>query len=155
MTIERRSFLAAAIAASPAALVAQSTEAKASPKALRVARGEDRLGERHNIGLSTTVFKVLTKDSVGALFVMEHQSNEKGGPPRRLHHNEDEWFYVVEGEYIAEIALTVPLWMISTGVCRYVVAQMQFRPLVPNLLEILRTLWQTLFRQSAPTMPSL
>jgi quercetin dioxygenase-like cupin family protein len=103
MTIERRSFLAAAIAASPAALVAQSTNAKASPKAVRVARGEDRLGERHNIGLSTTVFKVLTKDSGGALFVMEHQSHEKGGPPRHLHHNEDEWFYVVEGEYIAEI----------------------------------------------------
>ena len=47
MTIERRSFLAAAIAASPAALVAQSTKAKASPKAVRVARGEDRLGEHH------------------------------------------------------------------------------------------------------------
>ena len=103
MTIERRSFLAAAIAASPAALVAQSTNAIASPKAVRVARGEDRLGERHNIGLSTTVFKVLTKDSAGALFVMEHESRAKGGPPRHLHHNEDEWFYVVEGEYIAEI----------------------------------------------------
>ena len=103
MTIERRSFLAAAIAASPAALVAQSTKAKASPKAVRVARGEDRLGERHNIGLSTTLFKVLTKDSGGALFVMEHQSHEKGGPPRHLHHNEDEWFYVLEGDYIAEI----------------------------------------------------
>jgi len=103
MTIERRSFLAAAIAASPAALVAQSTKTKASPKAVRVARGEDRLGERHNIGLSTTVFKVLTKDSEGALFVMEHQSHEKGGPPRHLHHNEDEWFYAIEGYYILEV----------------------------------------------------
>jgi quercetin 2,3-dioxygenase len=34
---------------------------------------------------------------------MEHTSSKKGGPPRHLHHNEDEWFYVIEGEYIAEI----------------------------------------------------
>lgn len=34
---------------------------------------------------------------------MEHTSRKKGGPPRHLHHNEDEWFYVIEGEYIAEI----------------------------------------------------
>ena len=54
------------------------------------ARGEDRLGERHTIGLSTTAFKVLTNDTGGGLFVMEHESRNKGGPPRHLHHNEDE-----------------------------------------------------------------
>jgi len=34
---------------------------------------------------------------------MEHTSPQKGGPPRHLHHNEDEWFCVIEGDYIAEI----------------------------------------------------
>ena len=34
---------------------------------------------------------------------MEQTSSKKGGPPRHLHHNEDEWFYVIEGEYITEI----------------------------------------------------
>ena len=102
MTIERRSLLSAAIAASPLALFGQS-DAPASHKAVRLTRGEDRLGEHHTIGVSTTDFKVLTKESRGDLFVMEHRSPKKGGPPRHLHHNEDEWFYVIEGDYIAEI----------------------------------------------------
>lgn len=41
--------------------------------------------------------------SASALFVIEHASRKKGGPPRHLHHNENEWFYVIEGEYIAEV----------------------------------------------------
>jgi mannose-6-phosphate isomerase-like protein (cupin superfamily) len=102
MTIHRRSFLSAAITACPFALAGQS-DATASAKAVRVSRGEDRLGEHHAIGVSTTNFKVLTKDSRGDLFVMEHTILKKGGPPRHLHYNEDEWFSVIEGDYIAEI----------------------------------------------------
>jgi mannose-6-phosphate isomerase-like protein (cupin superfamily) len=34
---------------------------------------------------------------------MEHTSQKKGGPPRHLHHNEDEWFYVIQGDYVMEI----------------------------------------------------
>lgn len=34
---------------------------------------------------------------------MENTSTRKGGPPRHLHHNQDEWFYVIRGEYIIEI----------------------------------------------------
>jgi len=101
--MERRSFLSAAIAALPLALMGQSIQTSTTSKPARVARGEDRLGEHHTIGVSTTAFKVLTQDTNGCLFVMEQTSSKKGGPPRHLHHNEDEWFYVIEGEYIAEI----------------------------------------------------
>lgn len=101
--IERRSFLGAAIAALPLALVGQSIKTPTASKAALVSRGEDRLGERHVLGVSTTAFKVLTQDTGGGLFIIEHASQRKGGPPRHLHHNEDEWFYVLEGEYIAEI----------------------------------------------------
>jgi len=66
MTIERRSFLSAAIAASPLVLIGQ-TNAPPSAKVVRLTRGEDRLGEHHTIGVSTTDFKVLTKDSRGDL----------------------------------------------------------------------------------------
>ncbi len=34
---------------------------------------------------------------------MEHNHTRKGGPPRHLHHGEDEWFYVVEGTYLVEV----------------------------------------------------
>jgi mannose-6-phosphate isomerase-like protein (cupin superfamily) len=100
--LKRRSVPGAAIAAYPLALMAQAIQASTSAKAARVARGEDRLGEHHAIGVSSTDFKVLTRDSGGGLFIMEHANRKKGGPPRHLHHYEDEWFYVLEGEYIAE-----------------------------------------------------
>jgi len=99
--LDRRAFLGAALATLPLAMLAQSGETKVKP--VRVPSGEDRLGERHVIGVSSTAFKVSTDDGAGALFVIEHASRKKGGPPRHLHHNENEWFYVIEGEYIAEI----------------------------------------------------
>jgi hypothetical protein len=77
--MERRSFLSVAIAALPLALMGQSVQTSTTSNPARVARGEDRLGEHHTIGFSTTAFKVLTKDTSGCLFVMEHTSSRKGG----------------------------------------------------------------------------
>ena len=34
---------------------------------------------------------------------MEQSNRKRGGPPRHLHHNEDELFYALEGEYIVEV----------------------------------------------------
>ena len=106
--MERRSFLAAAVAALPVGLLpvalrGQSSGTTSTKKAVHVPEGEDRLGEHHSIGVNTTAFKVLTEDSGGGLFVIQHASLKKGGPPRHLHHNEDEWFYVLEGNYIVEV----------------------------------------------------
>jgi mannose-6-phosphate isomerase-like protein (cupin superfamily) len=110
---DRRSFLGAAMGAIPLALMRQRATAQAvtpqsltpaTPgKATPVAHGEDRLGEPHTLGVSSTAFKVITRDSGGDLFIMEHTNVKKGGPPRHVHHHEDEWFYVLEGEYVAEI----------------------------------------------------
>jgi hypothetical protein len=76
--MERRSFLSAAIAALPLALMGQPIQTSTTSKPARVARGEDRLGEHHTIGVSTTAFKVLTQNTGGCLFVMEHTSSKKG-----------------------------------------------------------------------------
>ena len=109
--LERRDFLNGALAAFPLALLGQSAQAASAPTSPAIAKvpaGEDRLGEHHIIGVSNTSFKVLTADSAGALFLFEHRNvgGEKGGPPRHVHHTEDEWFYVIEGNYIAEIGST-------------------------------------------------
>ena len=101
--LDRRSFLGAAMAALPLALSEQSIGTSTQAKATLVPRGEDRFGEHHTIGVSSTDFKVTTKDSNGGLFIFEHTNRKKGGPPRHLHHNEDEWFYAIEGEYILEV----------------------------------------------------
>jgi quercetin dioxygenase-like cupin family protein len=43
-------------------------------------------------------------NSGGNLFIIEQTFREKGGPPRHLHYEHDEWFYAVEGEYLVEAA---------------------------------------------------
>ena len=99
--LDRRAFLGTALATLPLGVLGQTVETKVKP--VHVPSGEDRLGERHVIGASSTAFKVSTDDSASALFVIEHASRKKGGPPRHLHHNENEWFYVIEGQYIVEV----------------------------------------------------
>lgn len=67
-----------------------------------VGAGEDRFGEHRGLGISTISFKVVPQDSSGQL-VIENTFWSKGGPARHLHHDQDEWFYAVEGEFIVEV----------------------------------------------------
>lgn len=99
----RRPFLGTVIAGFPFALPGQSINSSKAAKIPAVLSGQDRSGEHHTIGVSSTDFKVTTPDAGGGVFIMEHTNRKKGGPPRHLHHNEDEWFYVIAGEYIVEI----------------------------------------------------
>jgi mannose-6-phosphate isomerase-like protein (cupin superfamily) len=64
------------------------------------------LRRQHEIRLTRTVIdiKVSTLDTDGALSVAEITSLQKGGPGRHLHHEQDEWFYIVEGEHVIEVA---------------------------------------------------
>ena len=48
-------------------------------------------------------FKVSSLDTNGDLFIIEVTDDSKGGPPRHFHHEQEEWFYVIDGEYIVEI----------------------------------------------------
>jgi hypothetical protein len=48
----------------------------------KVPSGQDRVNEQHNVGVSDTTFKVLTTETGGNLFVMEHRNHKKGGPPK-------------------------------------------------------------------------
>lgn len=99
---KRRSFLSAGIAGFPLTFLGQTGQTSKQPLT-PVPAGADRFGEQHTIGVSSTDFKLATGDARGGLFVLEHTSRKKGGPPRHVHHNEDEWFYVLEGNYIVEI----------------------------------------------------
>jgi hypothetical protein len=51
-------------------------------KGVRVPSGEDRSGEHHVLGVSSTNCKVSTQESSDGLFIMEHTNKKKGGPPR-------------------------------------------------------------------------
>ena len=68
-----------------------------------VARGADRSGEHPGHGIDQVFIKVSTEDSHGGLLVVERTHRTKGGPGRHFHYDQDEWFYVVEGEYLFEV----------------------------------------------------
>jgi len=101
--MQRRSFLQIALATLPLTAFGQTTNTAQVAKPIRVPAGLDREGKKHAIGLSSTTYKVLTQDTGGALFVLEQANQVKGGPPRHLHHDVDEFFYSLEGEYVVEI----------------------------------------------------
>ena len=103
--IERRHMLSLALAALPVGALAQTTPTAPPPNPMPglVPASADREGRSRAIGLSSTRYKVLTRDTGGALFVMEQTNHKRGGPPRHVHHNEDELFFVLEGEYDVEV----------------------------------------------------
>jgi mannose-6-phosphate isomerase-like protein (cupin superfamily) len=63
--------------------------------------GKDLFDENWGLGISTIHFKVITPD--GALLVLENTFHAKGGPALHLHYEQDEWFYIVEGQFLFEI----------------------------------------------------
>jgi quercetin dioxygenase-like cupin family protein len=71
-------------------------------RAIVVTGGKDRLGEHRGLGISAIDFKVLPRDSEG-IFIIENTFHAKGGPARHMHYEQDEWFYVAEGEFIFEV----------------------------------------------------
>jgi mannose-6-phosphate isomerase-like protein (cupin superfamily) len=101
--MQRRSFLQLALAALPSSLLAEIPDTAPTAKAIRVDAGKDREGQTRAIGISATTYKVLTQDTGGALFTLEQLNHQKGGPPRHLHYTQDEFWYVLEGEYLFEI----------------------------------------------------
>ncbi|HLI90897.1 MAG TPA: cupin domain-containing protein [Ktedonobacteraceae bacterium] len=74
------------------------------PAALRVAAGADREGESRGLGISTIAFKVSTPNPHDP-FILENTFLARGGPARHLHHDQDEWFYILEGEFQFEVGV--------------------------------------------------
>jgi mannose-6-phosphate isomerase-like protein (cupin superfamily) len=101
--MQRRSFLRAAAASLPGLglhdLLAQTVAGTPAPAAPQVVgNGGDRFGTPHSLGFSSVAFKVGTAETGGGLFVIEHTHLVPGGPPLHLHLNQEEWFYVMEGQ---------------------------------------------------------
>ena len=76
--------------------------ANEAPAIVQVGAGEDRFGEQRGLGVSHIDFKVTASDS-GGMLIIENVFHAVGGPARHLHHEQDEWFYAVEGDFIIEV----------------------------------------------------
>jgi mannose-6-phosphate isomerase-like protein (cupin superfamily) len=78
---------------------ARSTD---GPVALLLAAGADCEDEQRSLGISTIAFKVTTPNP-GDLLILENTFRAKGGPARHLHYDQEEWFYILEGEFLFEV----------------------------------------------------
>ena len=101
--MKRRPFIWSLIAA-PIGLAARvEGQTGTTRDAVLVRAGQDRFNKRLALGAIPLDNKVTAADSNGGLYVFEHLNMGKGGPFRHLHHDQDEWFRVVEGDFVFEI----------------------------------------------------
>ncbi len=81
-------------------VLAGETVAGGLKRGRRIAAGEDREGRPLRLGGTTpTDTKVSGADVGGGMYLFEHRGMRGGGPPEHLHHEQDEWFYAVEGTF--------------------------------------------------------
>ena len=85
-------------------------------KGFSVPAGKGRFDEKIQLGGEPNDCKVSSRDTHGALSAFEFTGTSCG--PRHLHHEQDEWIYVVDGEL--EIELDGSPRHLSTGECIYI-----------------------------------
>ena len=108
--MKRRNFLKSAASAFPFALsqpFALATESSDFPikEAHLVRAGQDIDSEPRSLGFSRISFKTSSHETGGNLFLIEHSNLLPGGPPLHLHLEQEEWFYVMEGEVLFQVGV--------------------------------------------------
>lgn len=106
--MKRRNFLGLSLGAVPAVVLGQ--DASSTPPAsgthtpVHVPAGVDRFKEPCLIADHSVIDrKVASADTAGQLFVIENHAQGRFGPPRHVHHDQDEWFHVISGVVVLEV----------------------------------------------------
>ncbi|MEJ1239720.1 cupin domain-containing protein [Chryseolinea sp. T2] len=101
--MERNTFLQISLLA-PFSLPALQKAIEQNPqKGFKVSAGDDRFQEELNIMGGQFRCVVASKDSNGELLIYHTSRREKGGPALHFHHEQDEWFYVLSGEFTVKV----------------------------------------------------
>jgi mannose-6-phosphate isomerase-like protein (cupin superfamily) len=69
----------------------------------KIDAGQDRFNEKITFLGGSFECKVSSTDSREGLCIYDTTQMTKGGPPFHFHYTQDEWFYILEGEYIFKI----------------------------------------------------
>jgi mannose-6-phosphate isomerase-like protein (cupin superfamily) len=107
--LNRRSFLRLPFAAAALALTAKARAEGTSESTNRAIRGfrvganKDRYAEELLIMGGKFDLKVSTQDTSGDLLIYDTMRMQRGGPALHRHFRQDEWFYVVRGEFIVRV----------------------------------------------------
>lgn len=107
--MNRVGFILSALAVFPLAAISKKTANTGgrTVKGFRVGSGEARNGEHYQMkGVTLNILdnKISSGDTDGALAVFEQNGlTPKGGPPLHIHLYQDEFFYIIEGEYLFQV----------------------------------------------------
>ncbi len=107
--MKRSSFLQVALSAVagltlPFTTYARNSSAKIADKGFFVGAGKDRFDKSLALFEGDTFYcKVSTKDTDGDVYMFESTRLKKGGPPLHLHYEQDEWWYVLSGEFLIKV----------------------------------------------------
>lgn len=106
--MQRRTFLKSAASSVPVALcqpfILNAETSRAPITGARfVPAGEDIESQNRSLGFSHIAFKISSHETSGNFFLFEHSNLLPGGPPMHLHYDQEEWFYVMEGEVLVQI----------------------------------------------------
>ncbi len=109
---DRRSFLQLPLAAAALSLAAKARgeggddpqkAANRAGRGFRVGAKEDRYAEELHIMGGKFDLKISTRDSGGDLLIYDTVRQQRGGPALHRHFRQDEWFYVIRGEFIVRV----------------------------------------------------
>lgn len=108
LLMKRRDFIKFSLAAAALGSIARGAESPTESqervnRGFRVGSHQDRYGRSLSIMGGRFDLKVSGKDSGGDLCIYDTMRSTKGGPPLHLHHSQDEWFYIVRGEFLAKV----------------------------------------------------
>ena len=107
--MKRKKFILGTLALGSLITVARTTFGQwvETGKGFRVGAGEARSGGHYEMkGVTRNVLdlKIASSDTGGNLTVLEQNGfTAKGGPPLHIHLYQDEFFYIVEGEYLFKV----------------------------------------------------
>lgn len=107
--MKRSKFIVTALSLIPLGLLAKvkTSFGLRTGNGFKVNAGEARFGEHYKmkgVTLNNLDIKISGSDTDNELAVFEQTGlTPNGGPPLHVHPFQDEWFYVVEGEYLFQV----------------------------------------------------
>jgi mannose-6-phosphate isomerase-like protein (cupin superfamily) len=73
-------------------------------KGIFVQAGRDRNNNPFTRQPGDIIFnKVSTSDTDGDLYIFDTTRDKEGGPPLHYHYNQDEWWYVITGQFLIKV----------------------------------------------------
>jgi mannose-6-phosphate isomerase-like protein (cupin superfamily) len=107
--MNRNSFLKGCFAVgtfliAPFAGIAKVISKSRVEKGLKVDAGKDRFNEPISLFEGDTFYtKVSSKDTDNEIYIFESTRVKKGGPSEHIHFDQDEFWYILEGEFLFKV----------------------------------------------------